>query len=83
MGGEMNKIELLQTLSDKYKKSPAQIILRWNIQNNIVTIPKSVSPERIRENFNIWDFELTNAEIASINALDKHERLGPDPDVFV
>lgn len=84
MGGSLlSELELLQELAQKYQKTPAQILLRWNIQNNIVTIPKSITPQRIRDNFNIWDFALEEADMLAIDALDQGRRLGPDPDTFV
>jgi diketogulonate reductase-like aldo/keto reductase len=65
----------------RYGKTPAQIVLRWQIQHGLSAIPKSVRPERIAENFNIFDFELTAGDIAAIDALDTGLRAGPDPDV--
>jgi diketogulonate reductase-like aldo/keto reductase len=62
--------EVIQKAATKYKKSPAQIILRWHIQSGFITIPKSVKPERIKENFEIFDFELTEEEMNGINKLD-------------
>lgn len=64
------KEEVILKLSEKYKKTPAQIILRWDIQRGIITIPKSVNPERIKENFEIFDFELTPDEVKEIDGLD-------------
>ena len=64
------KEEIIIKLSKKYNKSPAQIILRWDIQKGIITIPKSQTPERIKENFEIFDFELSDEEIKEIDALD-------------
>ncbi len=58
MQGGVFAIPLLQDLAAKYNKTIAQIVLRWNIQNGIISIPKSIQPERIAENFAIWDFEL-------------------------
>jgi 2,5-diketo-D-gluconate reductase A len=65
-------------------KSPAQVTLRWHVQRGDVIFPKSVTPERIRENFEIFDFELETADMASITGLDKGEdgRIGPNPDAF-
>lgn len=83
MGGNMLEIPILKGLAEQYDKTPAQIILRWNIQNGIVTIPKSIDPQRIEENFDIWDLELTRSDMDAIDELDQHLRLGPDPDVFV
>ena len=59
------------------------MVLRWHLQLGNVVFPKSVTPERIEENFAIFDFELTDAEMEAIDALDAGERIGPDPDTFV
>ena len=64
-------------------KTPAQAILRWHLQLGNVVIPKSVTPERIRENIDVFDFELTEDEMAAIERLDSGERIGPDPATFV
>jgi len=69
-------------IGKKYGKSIAQVILRWNIELGIVTIPKSVNPERIKANIDIFDFALTPDEISAIDALNKNQRTGPDPDNF-
>ena len=66
-------------LAEKLGKTPAQIILRWQIEHGNSIIPKSIRPERIRENSNIFDFRLSADEVASIDALDRAERGGPDP----
>jgi len=66
-------------LATKYSKTPAQIILRWQIELGTSPIPKSVRPERIAENIDIFDFTLTTSEVNSINALNTSERGGPDP----
>ena len=58
-------------------------MLRWHLQLGNVVIPKSVTPERIEENFDVFDFELTDDEMDAIEALDAGERIGPDPDTFV
>lgn len=73
---------VLVALAEKYRKSVAQIILRWHLQNDIIIIPKSVTPVRIKENAQIFDFELTNEDMEKINSLNKNERFGPDPDHF-
>jgi diketogulonate reductase-like aldo/keto reductase len=73
---------LLSELAAEYGKSPAQIILRWDIQNGVVTIPKSITPSRIQENSEIFDFTLSEDDVARINALNKNQRFGPDPDNF-
>ncbi|GIP46231.1 putative oxidoreductase YtbE [Paenibacillus sp. J45TS6] len=82
--GQGNLLEhpLLQDIAAKYSKSPAQVILRWDLQNGIVTIPKSVTPQRIRDNADLFDFELTTEEIERINQLNENKRFGSDPDNF-
>lgn len=82
MQGRIFEIPLLQEMAQRYGKTIAQLVLRWNIQNGIVTIPKSVTPERILENGRIFDFELSAADMEAISQLDRRERVGPDPDVF-
>ena len=74
--------EVLLSIGKKYSKTPAQVILRWNIELGIVAIPKSVTPKRIKENINIFDFTLTAEEVQTIDALNKNQRVGPDPDNF-
>ena len=77
------KEEIITKLSEKYKKTPAQIILRWDIQRGIITIPKSQNLDRIKENFQIFDFELTEDEIKEINSLDgKQNRIQDKEDVL-
>uniref|UniRef100_A0A8C0MU13 NADP-dependent oxidoreductase domain-containing protein n=1 Tax=Canis lupus familiaris TaxID=9615 RepID=A0A8C0MU13_CANLF len=68
------KDELLNALGKKYKKTAAQIVLRFNIQRGVVVIPKSFNPERIKENFQIFDFSLTEEEMKDIEALNKNVR---------
>lgn len=82
MEGKVNDIPVFQALSMKYQKSPVQIVLRWDIQKKVVTIPKSVTPERIIHNANIFDFELSSEDMAKIDNLDKNARKGADPDNF-
>ena len=57
-------------------------MLRWHIQRGDIVFPKSVTPERIRENIDIFDFELSGADVKDITLLNKNERTGPDPDKF-
>ncbi|MFC7393770.1 aldo/keto reductase [Scopulibacillus cellulosilyticus] len=80
--GKVLSDSVITKIADKYGKSPAQVVIRWDLQNGIVTIPKSVTPHRIEENANVFDFELTNEEMNQINAVNKDERTGPDPDNF-
>ncbi|BCG56795.1 glyoxal reductase [Paenibacillus sp. URB8-2] len=79
--GQLN-IPLLWELGRKYGKTPAQIILRWDLQHGFVTIPKSVHDSRIRENADIFDFELAEEDMRAIDALNRNARWGPDPDNF-
>lgn len=80
MKGKVGNIPLLQELAEKYGKSPVQVTLRWEIQKGVVTIPKSVTPERIIANADIFDFELDDEDMAKIDALDKNKRIGMHPD---
>lgn len=80
MKGRVNEIPLMQALAAKYGKNPVQIVLRWDIQKGVVTIPKSVSPERIISNADIFDFELSADDMAKIDKLDKNARIGGHPD---
>lgn len=72
--------QLLISLAKKYNKTVPQIILKWNIQSNIITIPKSGSKIRIKENFDIFDFELSNDELENINSLNENYRVRYNPD---
>jgi len=74
--------DVLVNIGKKYGKSPAQVILRWNIDLGIVAIPKSVTSSRIKENIDIFDFQLTASEIALIDGINKDLRVGPDPEDF-
>ncbi|WP_068784031.1 aldo/keto reductase [Paenibacillus phocaensis] len=82
MQGQLLDHPFLQELARHYGKSVAQIILRWDLQNGVVTIPKSTRPHRIVENANVFDFALTTEDMARISALDANLRIGPDPDNF-
>ncbi|PLR76619.1 aldo/keto reductase [Bacillus sp. V3-13] len=80
--GELLNNEVLKEIGAKYDKSPAQIILRWDLQREIVTIPKSINENRIIENANIFDFELSRDDMEKINSLNENRRVGADPDNF-
>ncbi|RCW46985.1 diketogulonate reductase-like aldo/keto reductase [Halopolyspora algeriensis] len=72
----------LTSLADKYGKTPAQIVLRWHMQLGNVAIPKSVTPSRVRENLDVFDFEIAEDDMKVIAGLETGTRVGPDPDVF-
>ena len=82
MDGVIANLQGVCDLADKYGKTPAQIVIRWHLDNGLVVIPKSVTPSRIAENFDVWDFRLDKDELGEIAKLDKGKRLGPDPDQF-
>jgi 2,5-diketo-D-gluconate reductase A len=69
-------------ITDRLGKTPAQVVLRWHIQRDDIVFPKSVRPDRMRENFEIFDFGLDPADMAEITALNRDQRTGPDPDTF-
>jgi 2,5-diketo-D-gluconate reductase A len=73
---------VIATIAARAAKTPAQVVLRWHIELGNIVFPKSVTPERIRENFDIFDFGLSSGEIEAISALNRNERTGPDPDTF-
>lgn len=82
MQGELLNNGTLKELAEKYNKSVAQVILRWDLQNEVVTIPKSIKEHRIIENADIFDFELTAEDMDKIDGLNEERRIGPDPDNF-
>lgn len=82
MQGQLLDNEMLEEMAKKHNKSIAQVILRWDLQNGVVTIPKSTKEHRIIENSSIFDFELTLEEMDRISALNRDLRVGPDPDNF-
>lgn len=74
----------INRIAKAYGKSPAQVVLRWHVQRGDVVFPKSVTPERVKSNFELFDFELDNSDMDAISALDKGEsgRTGPNPETF-
>jgi 2,5-diketo-D-gluconate reductase A len=73
---------VITAIAERAGKSASQVILRWHIQRGDIVFPKSVRPERIRENIDIFDFELSAADMAAIHGLNRNERTGPDPETF-
>ena len=73
---------VIRSIAERTGKTPAQVVLRWHIQRGDIVFPKSVTPDRIRENIDIFDFELSATDVEDITVLNKNERTGPDPDKF-
>ncbi|MCW5514609.1 aldo/keto reductase [Muriicola sp. Z0-33] len=82
MQGKIFKLDTFKALSKKYNKTIAQIVLRWDLQNGVITIPKSSKKERIISNSDIFDFEIATEDMTYLNAMDRSKRFGPDPDNF-
>ncbi|WIL35125.1 glyoxal/methylglyoxal reductase [Bacillus stercoris] len=80
MQGQLLDNEVLTQIAEKHNKSVAQVILRWDLQHEVVTIPKSIKEHRIIENADIFDFDLSQEDMDKIDALNKDERVGPNPD---
>lgn len=78
-GGEVLQDEVIKNIADAHKKTPAQVVLRWHLQNNTIVIPKSVTPSRIEENFQVFDFELNDKDVNAINQLNINRRKGSHP----
>jgi diketogulonate reductase-like aldo/keto reductase len=70
-------------IAKEHDKTPGQVVIRWHLEIGNVVIPKSVTPERIAENLDVFDFGLTGQELEAIEELDAGERIGPDPDTFI
>jgi 2,5-diketo-D-gluconate reductase A len=81
-GGSLLGDPIIAELAVKHGRTPAQIVLRWHLQLGNVVIPKSVTPSRIEENFDLFGFTITEEELESLTPLDRGERTGPDPDTF-
>lgn len=79
MNAKILEDETINEVANEIGKSPAQVIIRWNVQHGVVVIPKSVTPHRIEENLNVFDFELSDAQMEKIDSLNKDERMGPHP----
>lgn len=81
-GGEALTNPIIRELAEKHGKTSAQVILRWHLQRDVIAIPKSITPSRIQENFDVFNFELSTDDMASIASLNTSKRVGPDPDNF-
>ncbi len=81
--GEVLEDPVIARIAEAHGKTPGQAVIRWHLQIGNVVIPKSVTPERIEQNFDVFDFELSEEEMDAIEQLDAGERIGPDPDTFV
>jgi len=81
--GDLLVNETIAAVASRHDRTPAQVILRWHLQLGNVVIPKSATPARIRENFEVFDFELDDEDMTEIAALDVGQRIGPDPSTFV
>lgn len=82
MNAQILNEETIKDIAQELGKSPAQVVLRWNVRHGVVTIPKSVTPNRISENFQIFDFELSDEQMTRIDGLNQDKRIGPDPKTF-
>jgi 2,5-diketo-D-gluconate reductase A len=80
-GGVLDDPEIV-SIARRVGKTPAQVVLRWHIERGFIVFPKSVTPARIEENIDIFDFELSGEDVETISALNRNERTGPDPDRF-
>ncbi|MEY2371850.1 MULTISPECIES: aldo/keto reductase [Lysinibacillus] len=82
MNGSLLEEALIQELASKYGKTPAQIVLRYDVQHDVVTIPKTMTPARMVENLAVFDFTLTEQEMTQLDAMNDGLRCGPDPEKF-
>ncbi len=82
MQGNIFDLDIMKNLASKYNKTIAQVVLRWDLQKGVVTIPKSSKKERIIANSDLFDFELSEEDVQLLDGLDKGKRFGPDPDNF-
>jgi 2,5-diketo-D-gluconate reductase A len=80
--GKVNEDAVLRGIAEQVGKTPAQVALRWHLQRGDVVFPKSVTRSRVEENFDVFDFDLDDQQMAAITGLNRDERTGPDPDSF-
>ncbi|GII60142.1 oxidoreductase [Sphaerisporangium krabiense] len=81
-GGALLQDPVITSIAARHGRTPAQVVLRWHIHLGNIVIPKSVTPSRVKENIDIFDFSLTPEDLAAISTLDNGTRTGPDPDTF-
>lgn len=81
-GKDLLEVPAIVAIAQKHNQSPAQVVLRWHLQQGNIVIPKSVTPSRIKENIEVFDFSLDTEDLAAISALNEDRRIGPDPATF-
>jgi len=81
--GQVLDDPVIVRIAEAHDKTPGQVVIRWHLDIGNIVIPKSVTPSRIEENFDVFDFRLTAAELEAIDELDAGDRIGPDPDTFI
>jgi len=81
--GELLDDPLLATIADKHGKSTAQVLIRWHLQLGLIALPKSITPSRIAQNIDVFDFTLDDDDMAAIATLESGRRTGPDPDEYL
>lgn len=79
MNSQILHDDVINEVANEVGKTPAQVIIRWNIQHDVVVIPKSVTPHRIEENLDVWNFELSDNQMERIDQLNQDKRIGPNP----
>ncbi len=82
MNSEILKDNVVNQIAREINKTPAQVIIRWNIEHGVITIPKSITPSRIEENFDVFNFKLNDTHIRKLDELNKGKRIGPNPNNF-
>ena len=79
MNSQILHDDVINEVANEVGKTPTQVVIRWNIQHDVVVIPKSVTPHRIEENLDVWNFELSDNQMERINQLNQDKRIGPNP----